>query len=128
MEGHLGSVTVNVPWTKLMTEDGYVEITHLYLAVKPRPLKATDGKSVLECMFSSMSSSMQLAQDCMEREHLTQASVQAAAMEGLGQFAMTIDNSAWFENKSHCLHFHSLPSLLQCSTASRRSCTTPSCA
>lgn len=92
VEGHLGSVTVNVPWNALMSEDGYIEIANLYLAVKPRPIDATDGKSVLESMFSSMSSSMQLAQDCMERERLTPANVQATAMEGLEKFAMTIDN------------------------------------
>lgn len=92
VEGHLGSVTVNVPWNALMSEDGYIEIANLYLAVKPRPIYATDGKSVLESMFSSMSSSMQLAQDCMERERLTPANVQATAMEGLEKFAMTIDN------------------------------------
>lgn len=80
-----------------MSEDGYIEITNLYLAVKPRPLDTAtaDGKSVLESMFSSMSSSMQLAQDCMERERLTPANLQATAMEGLEKFAMTIDNGEW---------------------------------
>lgn len=93
VEGHLGSVTVNVPWNALMSEDGYIEISNLYLAIKPRPIdQTTDGKSVLESMFSSMSSSMQLAQDCMERERLTAANAQATAMEGLEKFAMTIDN------------------------------------
>lgn len=90
----MGSVTVNIPWNALMAEDGYMEITNLYLAIKPRPIEqaTTDGKSVLESMFSSMSSSMQLAQDCMEKERITQANVQATAMEGLEKFAMTIDN------------------------------------
>lgn len=97
VEGHLGSVTVNVPWNALMSEDGYIEIANLYLAIKPKPIEqtATDGKSVLESMFSSMSSSMQLAQDCMERERLTPANLQATAMEGLEKFAMTIDNGGF---------------------------------
>lgn len=99
VEGHLGSVTVNVPWNALMSEDGYIEIANLYLAIKPKPIEqTTDGKSVLESMFSSMSSSMQLAQDCIERERLTPANLQATAMEGLEKFAMTIDNGDYNQN------------------------------
>uniref|UniRef100_A0A7G3AGM6 Autophagy-related protein 2 n=1 Tax=Lutzomyia longipalpis TaxID=7200 RepID=A0A7G3AGM6_LUTLO len=92
IEGYLGSVTVNIPWNALMTEDSYIEVSGLYLALKPKPT-AKEGQSVLESMWSSMSSSMQLAQDCMDRdgENLSQ-NVQMTAMEGIERFAQIIDN------------------------------------
>uniref|UniRef100_A0A6B2EBD1 Autophagy-related protein 2 n=1 Tax=Phlebotomus kandelakii TaxID=1109342 RepID=A0A6B2EBD1_9DIPT len=92
IEGYLGSVTVNIPWNALMTEDSFIEVSGLYLALKPKPT-AKEGQSVLESMWSSMSSSMQLAQDCMDRdgENLAQ-NVQMSAMEGIERFAQIIDN------------------------------------
>lgn len=51
---------------------------------------------MLESMWSSMSSSMQLAQECLEKnegdEHVA-ASANTPNMEGLEKFAQTIDNS-----------------------------------
>lgn len=46
---------------------------------------------MLESMWSSMSNSMQLAQECLENEKEVAAT--ATAMEGLEKFAQTIDNS-----------------------------------
>lgn len=51
---------------------------------------------MLESMWSSMSSSMQLAQECLEKnqeEEAAAASASASNMEGLEKFAQTIDNS-----------------------------------
>uniref|UniRef100_A0A1B0D0K4 Autophagy-related protein 2 n=1 Tax=Phlebotomus papatasi TaxID=29031 RepID=A0A1B0D0K4_PHLPP len=92
IEGYLGSVTVNIPWNALMTEDSFIEVSGLYLALKPKPT-TKEGQSVLESMWSSMSSSMQLAQDCMDRdsENIAQ-NVQMSAMEGIERFAQIIDN------------------------------------
>ncbi|GAB0095176.1 Autophagy-related protein 2 [Sergentomyia squamirostris] len=92
IEGYLGSVTVNIPWNALMTEDSFIEVSGMYLALKPKPT-TKEGQSVLESMWSSMSSSMQLAQDCMDREgeNLAQ-NVQMTAMEGIERFAQIIDN------------------------------------
>lgn len=47
---------------------------------------------MLESMWSSMSSSMQLAQECLERNE-DEESTGASSMEGLEKFAQTIDNS-----------------------------------
>lgn len=48
---------------------------------------------MLESMWSSMSSSMQLAQECLEKNEDEEAAAAGAAMEGLEKFAQTIDNS-----------------------------------
>lgn len=47
-------------------------------------------------MWSSMSSSMQLAQECLEKnedEEAAAAAANSSNMEGLEKFAQTIDNS-----------------------------------
>jgi hypothetical protein len=53
------------------------------------------GTTMLESMWSSMSSSMQLAQECLERNSDEEAAAAAntSSMEGLEKFAQTIDNS-----------------------------------
>lgn len=45
-------------------------------------------------MWSSMSSSMQLAQECLEKDEDEEAAAATSSnMEGLEKFAQTIDNS-----------------------------------
>jgi autophagy-related protein 2 len=51
---------------------------------------------MLESMWSSMSSSMQLAQECLERNGNEDVEIEmqsASSMDGLEKFAQTIDNS-----------------------------------
>lgn len=49
---------------------------------------------MLESMWSSMSSSMQLAQECLEKNEDEEAAAASnTPMEGLEKFAQTIDNS-----------------------------------
>lgn len=51
---------------------------------------------MLESMWSSMSSSMQLAQECLEKnggEDIEIEMQSPSSMEGLEKFAQTIDNS-----------------------------------
>lgn len=51
------------------------------------------GTTMLESMWSSMSSSMQLAQECLEKSEDEEAAAATSNMEGLEKFAQTIDNS-----------------------------------
>lgn len=51
---------------------------------------------MLESMWSSMSSSMQLAQDCLEKEGETPL-LPANTIEGLERFAQLIDNGKKFK-------------------------------
>lgn len=93
--GRIGSIKVNVPWNALMSEDSSIEVTGLSINLKPLA-RQKDGTSMLESMWSSMSSSMQLAQDCLEKEGSGLSA--AKKMEGLECFAQTIDNGKhiWF--------------------------------
>ncbi|XP_050067859.1 autophagy-related protein 2 homolog A [Anopheles maculipalpis] len=115
--GHIGSVTVNVPYDSLLAKDSSIEVSNLMISLRPKA-RPTDGTSMLESMWSSMSSSMQLAQEYLEREStggsiadghsthggqnhgrggLASASgsgqqLPQSAMEGLENFAQIIDN------------------------------------
>lgn len=52
------------------------------------------GTTMLESMWSSMSSSMQLAQECLEKNEDAEFEMpSSSSMEGLEKFAQTIDNS-----------------------------------
>lgn len=42
--GRIGSVTVNVPWNALMTEDSYIEVTDLNISLRPQA-RNKDGRS-----------------------------------------------------------------------------------
>lgn len=120
--GHIGSVTVNVPYESLLAKDSSIEVSNLMISLRPKA-RPTDGTSMLESMWSSMSSSMQLAQEYLERESTggsiadgysthsgrgggggggvsgSGASGQQlppSAMEGLENFAQIIDNGKLF--------------------------------
>lgn len=87
--GHIGKIDVNIPWNALMSEDSFIEITELYFELRPKS-RPKDGASMIESMWSSMSSSMQLAKDCLEHE--SGPNPQNPPMEGLERFAQIIDN------------------------------------
>uniref|UniRef100_A0A182K4W6 Autophagy-related protein 2 n=1 Tax=Anopheles christyi TaxID=43041 RepID=A0A182K4W6_9DIPT len=116
--GHIGSVTVNVPYDSLLAKDSSIEVSNLTISLRPKA-RPTDGTSMLESMWSSMSSSMQLAQEYLERESTggsiadgysthgshsrgggggsssasaTGQQLPPSAMEGLENFAQIIDN------------------------------------
>uniref|UniRef100_A0A1Q3FUU4 Autophagy-related protein 2 n=2 Tax=Culex tarsalis TaxID=7177 RepID=A0A1Q3FUU4_CULTA len=93
--GHIGAVTVNIPYEAPLAKDSSIEVTNLSISVRPKA-RSTDGTSMFESMWSSMSSSMQLAQECLEREGTggqeTPTSAPATTIEGLEKFAQIIDN------------------------------------
>lgn len=87
--GNIGQIDVNIPWNALMSEDSLIEISDLYLEGRPKS-RPKDGSSMIESMWSSMSSSMQLARDCLEHE--SGSSTQNQPLEGLERFAQIIDS------------------------------------
>lgn len=95
--GHIGQIDVNIPWNALMSEDSSIELTDLYFELRPKS-RPKDGASMIESMWSSMSSSMQLAKDCLQHEGNNGgagsglAGAQNPPMEGLERFAQIIDN------------------------------------
>lgn len=101
--GHIGCIQVSVPWNAMMSEDSHFEVSNLCVTLRPIA-RLKDGTSVLESMWSSMSSSMQLAQDCLGNEDLELGrDVQESnAMEGLERVAQTIDNGLFYINIFNC--------------------------
>lgn len=99
LSGHIGAVTVNIPYEAPLAKDSSIEVTNLSISVRPKA-RSTDGTSMFESMWSSMSSSMQLAQECLEREgggsggggQETPTNAPATTIEGLEKFAQIIDN------------------------------------
>ncbi|XP_055377404.1 autophagy-related protein 2 homolog B isoform X2 [Condylostylus longicornis] len=90
--GHVGSVAITVPWSAPMTEDSSIEVCDLSISLRP-VFRPNDGSLMLESMWSSMSSSMQLAQECLRKESDESIfSAQTASIEGLEKFAQTIDS------------------------------------
>lgn len=92
--GHIGAVTVNIPYEAPLAKDSSIEVTNLSISLRPKA-RVTDGTSMFESMWSSMSSSMQLAQECLQRESGCAESPSAAptsTIEGLEKFAQIIDN------------------------------------
>uniref|UniRef100_A0A1A9W3L6 Autophagy-related protein 2 n=1 Tax=Glossina brevipalpis TaxID=37001 RepID=A0A1A9W3L6_9MUSC len=89
--GYIGRLTVSVPWNTLMTSDSSIEADNVTLCF--RPVKRThDGTSMLESMWSSVSSSLQLAEECMrQNEDEFDCSIPNSII-GLEKFAETIDN------------------------------------
>lgn len=50
--GQIGSVTVNVPWNCLMSEDSFVEVNNLRLCLRPQPRAKDDGEYFWILSFS----------------------------------------------------------------------------
>ncbi|CAL7949589.1 unnamed protein product [Xylocopa violacea] len=89
VDGFVAEMSVSIPWSALLNEASYVEVTSLRLTVQPRQ-RAESGTSMLESMWSSMTSSMQLAQECLQEDAKNVGNSQP--LEGVELFAQTIDS------------------------------------
>lgn len=90
IDGFVAEMSVSIPWSTLLSEASYVEVTGLRLTVQPRQ-RIDTGTSMFESMWSSMTSSMQLAQECLQQDAAGAESAQP--LEGLELFAQAIDSS-----------------------------------
>nr|XP_032521556.1 autophagy-related protein 2 homolog A [Danaus plexippus plexippus] len=88
VDGQMKEITVTVPWSTLLKDDSVVEINGLSLTVQPK-VRPEPASSMLESMWSSMSSSMQLAAECLREEAGPQES---NPVEGIEMFAHAIDS------------------------------------
>ncbi|XP_059486897.1 autophagy-related protein 2 homolog A [Neocloeon triangulifer] len=88
VEGSVSQVCVSVPWSSLLSDSSYVEICGLSLTVRPKHRVET-GASMLESMWNSFSSSMQLAEECLKQDMEQDT---AAPLEGLEMFAQMIES------------------------------------
>lgn len=57
------------------------------------------GASMIESMWSSMTTSLQLAEDCMKKERDISSDSGNQAFEGIESFAHTIDSSTHYFKK-----------------------------
>jgi len=92
VSGHIGCLTVVVPWNALMTNDSSLEIHNLTITLRP-VTRFQSGTTMLESMWSSVSSSMQMAEECMKQvDDDVPFLNHNNALIGLEKFAETIDN------------------------------------
>ncbi|XP_046351358.1 autophagy-related protein 2 homolog A-like isoform X1 [Haliotis rufescens] len=94
VDGFIGSISVSIPWTSLLTDSTTVEVTGLELTIQPKQWDdsgdSLDTLSMLNSMH--MTSSMQLAQEVLKSEKLTEeAAEETTGFEGVQMFAQTID-------------------------------------
>ncbi|KAG8235893.1 hypothetical protein J437_LFUL010123, partial [Ladona fulva] len=92
VDGYISEISVSIPWSSVLKDSSYVEVTGLSLTVQPKK-RADCGASMFESMWNSMSTSMQLAQECLKQDAEDgKDSDQAQPLDGLELFAQTIDS------------------------------------
>ncbi|KAE8748880.1 hypothetical protein FOCC_FOCC004474 [Frankliniella occidentalis] len=89
VDGYISEISVSIPWKSLLNESSYVEVKGLAFTVQPKQ-RADNGTSMFESMWSSMTSSMQLAEECLKQGNSDEK--EAEPLEGLELFAQTIDS------------------------------------
>ncbi|XP_013118571.2 autophagy-related protein 2 homolog B [Stomoxys calcitrans] len=91
-DGQIGQLTLSVPWNALMTSDSAIEVADVVLCIRP-VRREHDGTSMIESMWSSVSSSLQLAEEYMrQEENESDTNTTQTTIGGLEKFAETIDN------------------------------------
>lgn len=90
VDGFIMEISLSIPWSALLSQASYVEVKGLRLTVQPRQRSET-GTSMFESMWSSMTSSMQLAQECLQQDAANAGNAQP--LEAVELFAQTIDSS-----------------------------------
>lgn len=93
VDGFIMEISLSIPWSALLSQASYVEVKGLRLTVQPRQRVET-GTSMFESMWSSMTSSMQLAQECLQQDATNAGNAQP--LEAVELFAQTIDSSKTF--------------------------------
>ncbi|XP_014663890.1 PREDICTED: autophagy-related protein 2 homolog B-like isoform X2 [Priapulus caudatus] len=93
IDGFVGSISVVIPWSALLIESSVVEISGLEFTVQPK--QRLDDVAMFESMVSSMTTSMQLAQECLRQDITNEEAEElefAQPFEGLESFAQTIES------------------------------------
>uniref|UniRef100_A0A3B3ZN14 Uncharacterized protein n=1 Tax=Periophthalmus magnuspinnatus TaxID=409849 RepID=A0A3B3ZN14_9GOBI len=87
VDGFVSSITVTIPWQALLTDHCTLEVSGLQITCRP---KYRTGGWDSQVWSSSMTSSMQLAQECLKDPPET-SEEPPAPLEGLEMFAQTIE-------------------------------------
>ncbi|XP_056151648.1 autophagy-related protein 2 homolog B [Lampris incognitus] len=89
IEGFIQAISLSVPWAALLQENCALEVKGLEMVFRPRPRMA----SGMEPMYwsSFMTSSMQLAKECLSQRLTDDMGESFQPFEGLEKFAETIE-------------------------------------
>ncbi|XP_037531173.1 autophagy-related protein 2 homolog A [Nematolebias whitei] len=88
VDGFVSSITVTIPWQALLTDHCTLEVSGLQITCRPK--YRTNGSWDSQGWSSSMTSSMQLAQECL-KDPPEASEEPPAPLEGLEMFAQTIE-------------------------------------
>ncbi|CAG5990205.1 unnamed protein product [Menidia menidia] len=88
VEGFVSSIEVTIPWQALLTDHCTLEVSGLQITCRPK--YRTSGGWDSQGWSSSMTSSMQLAQECL-KDPPEASEEPPAPLEGLEMFAQTIE-------------------------------------
>ncbi|XP_031604987.1 autophagy-related protein 2 homolog A [Oreochromis aureus] len=88
VDGFVSSITVTIPWQALLTDHCTLEVSGLQITCRPK--YRTSGGWDSQGWSSSMTSSMQLAQECL-KDPPEASEEPPAPLEGLEMFAQTIE-------------------------------------
>ncbi|XP_024614465.1 autophagy-related protein 2 homolog B isoform X4 [Neophocaena asiaeorientalis asiaeorientalis] len=88
-EGFIQSISLSVPWGSLLQDNCVLEVKGLELVFRPRPRLATGSEPMYWSSF--MTSSMQLAKECLSQKLTDEQGEGSQPFEGLEKFAETIE-------------------------------------
>jgi autophagy-related protein 2 len=66
VEGTLDEINFSVPWSTLTQDSCEIQIKGLRITIQPKN-RTDNGSSMIDSMFTSMASSMQLAEECLKK-------------------------------------------------------------
>ncbi|KAM9354502.1 autophagy-related protein 2 homolog B [Pholidichthys leucotaenia] len=90
IEGFIQTISLTVPWAALLQENCALEIKGLEVVLRPRP-RVASGTDEHMCWSSFMTSSMQLAKECLSQKLTDDMGESFQPFEGLEKFAETIE-------------------------------------
>lgn len=96
VDGFVECISVAIPWAALVSDSTKLEVSGLELTLRPAArdeagyYEAGEMFNSISSMSSSMTTSLQLAKDCLESERGD--SIQAEQIEGVQKFANMIDS------------------------------------
>uniref|UniRef100_T1JN27 Autophagy-related protein 2 n=1 Tax=Strigamia maritima TaxID=126957 RepID=T1JN27_STRMM len=88
VDGYIANISVSVPWLSILKESSYVEVQGLSVTVQPKQ-RLNDG-SMFD--WSSMATSIQLAQECLKQDLGSDSETVNQSFEGLEIFAQAIES------------------------------------
>lgn len=88
-EGFIQSISLSVPWGSLLQDNCALEVRGLEMVFRPKPRVATGSEPMYWSSF--MTSSMQLAKECLSQKLTDEQGEASQPFEGLEKFAETIE-------------------------------------